>query len=302
MSVSTIQPNPHTGARPSSWPDLSLAESRRVAWAAGLIVLLLIAVYYQVLWKLVVDWWEIPDASHGFLLPPFAVYLVWSTRTTLCRTELRPMGSGVAIVAAGLAILVLGVFGAELFLSRISLLIVLTGLILSFGGRKLLAELRFPLLILLLAIPLPAIIYGQITLPLQTLAARAAGALLPLFAVPVLREGHVIVLPSMKLEVAQACSGIRSLMSLLTISILYGYFLERSLWTRTMLALVTVPIAIAANCLRIVGTGICVQYWGPEEALGFFHEFSGWVIFSVSLLCLCLVHGCLSLPKKWRPS
>jgi exosortase len=302
MSVSTIQPNPHTGARLSSWPDLSLAESRRVAWAAGLIVLLLIAVYYQVLWKLVVDWWEIPDASHGFLLPLFAVYLVWSARTTLCRTELRPMWSGVAIVAAGLAILVLGVFGAELFLSRISLLIVLTGLILSFGGRKLLAELRFPLLILLLAIPIPAIIYSQITLPLQTLAARAAGALLPLFAVPVLREGHVIVLPSMKLEVAQACSGIRSLMSLLTISILYGYFLERSLWTRTMLALVTVPIAIAANCLRIVGTGICVQYWDPDEALGFFHEFSGWVIFLVSLLCLYLVHRCMSLLKNWTRS
>jgi exosortase len=212
------------------------------------------------------------------------------------------MWSGVAIVAAGLAILVLGVFGAELFLSRISLLIVLTGLILSFGGRKLLAELRFPLLILLLAIPIPAIIYSQITLPLQTLAARTAGALLPLFAVPVLREGHVIVLPSMKLEVAQACSGIRSLMSLLTISILYGYFLERSLWTRTMLALVTVPIAIAANCLRIVGTGICVQYWDPDEALGFFHEFSGWVIFLVSLLCLYLVHRCMSLLKNWTRS
>jgi exosortase len=302
MSVSAIQPNPHTGVRPSSRPDLSLAESRRVAWAAGLIVLLLIAVYYQVLWKLVVDWWEIPDASHGFLLPPFAAYLVWSTRTTLCRTELRPMWSGVFIVAAGLALLVLGVFGAELFLSRISLLIALTGLILSFGGRKLLAELRFPLLILLLAIPIPAIIYNEITLPLQTLAARAAGALLPLFAVPVLREGHVIVLPSMKLEVAQACSGIRSLMSLLTISILYGYFLERSLWKRTMLALATLPIAIAANCLRIVGTGICVQYWNPDEALGFFHEFSGWVIFLVSLLCLYLVHRCMSLLKNWTRS
>jgi len=302
MSVSTIQPNPHTGARPSSWPDLGLAESRRIAWAATLIVLLLIAVYYQVLWKLVVDWREIPEASHGFLVPPFAAYLVWSRRATLSRTELRPTWSGVAIVAAGLAILVLGVFGAELFLSRISLLIALTGLILSFGGRKLLAELRFPLLILLLAIPIPAVIYSQITLPLQDLAARAAGALLPVFAVPVLREGHVIVLPSMKLEVAQACSGIRSLMSLVTISILYGYFLERSLWKRTVLALASVPIAIAANCLRIVGTGICVQYWDPDKALGFFHEFSGWMIFLVSLLCLYLVHNCMSLLKSWTRS
>jgi exosortase len=269
-----------------------------MAWAAALIVLLLIAVYHQVLWKLVVDWWEIPDASHGFLVPPFAAYVVWSRRTTLCRTELRPIGSGVAIVAAGLVILVLGVFGAELFLSRISILITLIGLILSFGGTKLLAELRFPLLILLLAIPIPAIIYSQITLPLQTLAAKAAGALLPILAVPVLREGHVIVLPSMKLEVAQACSGIRSLMSLLTVSILYGYFLERSLWKRAVLALASVPIAITANCLRIVGTGLCVQYWDPDEAMGFFHEFSGWVIFIVSLFCLYLVHRSVSLLKN----
>jgi len=302
MSVSAIQPKPHIWARRSNWPDLGFAESRRIAWAAGLIVLLLIAVYYQVLWKLVVDWSEIPDASHGFLVPPFAAYLVWSRRAPLFRTELRPTWSGVVIVVAGLAILVLGVFGAELFLSRISLLIALTGVILSFGGRKILAELRFPLLILLLAIPIPAVIYSQITLPLQTLAARAAGALLPLFAVPVLREGHVIVLPSMKLEVAQACSGIRSLMSLLTISILYGYFLERSIWKRTVLALASVPIAIAANCLRIVGTGICVQYWDPDKALGFFHEFSGWVIFLVSLLCLCLVHRCMSFLKNWTKS
>jgi exosortase len=192
--------------------------------------------------------------------------------------------------------------GAELFLSRISLLIVLTGLILSFGGRRLLAELRFPLLILLLAIPIPAVLYGQITLPLQTLAARAAAALLPVFAVPVLREGHVIVLPSMKLEVAQACSGIRSLMSLLTIAILYGYFLESSLWKRTVLALASIPIAIAANSLRIVGTGICVQYWDPDKASGFFHEFSGWVIFLVCLLCLYLVHRCMSLLTNWTRS
>jgi exosortase len=299
MFVSTIQPNPHTRAHRSSWPDLGLAESRRIAWGAALIVVLLIAVYYQVIWKLVVDWWEVPDASHGLLAPPFAVYILWSKRATLFRTEIRPTWSGVAILVAGLAILVLGVFGAELFLSRISLLIALTGLILSFAGRKLLAELRFPLLILLLAIPIPAVIYSQITLPLQTLAAKAAGALLPVFAVPVLREGHVMVLPSMKLEVAQACSGIRSLMSLLTVSILYGYFLERSIWKRTVLALASIPIAVAANCLRIVGTGICVQYWDPNEALGFFHEFSGWVIFLVSLLCLFLVHRCMSLHKNW---
>jgi exosortase len=128
-----------------------------------------------------------------------------------------------------------------------------------------------------------------------------ASALLPLFGVPVLREGNVIVLPMMKLEVAEACSGIRSLMSLFTLAIFYGYFLEKSFWRRVALVLASIPIAIAANAVRILGTGLCVQYWDPDKALGFFHEFSGWVIFLVSLACLFIVHRAMSLfPVKRR--
>jgi exosortase len=130
---------------------------------------------------------------------------------------------------------------------------------------------------------------------LQTLASKLASALLPLFGVPVLREGNVIELPAMKLEVAEACSGIRSLMSLFTLSVFYGYFLEKSFLRRTILALASIPIAIAANGLRILGTGLCVQYWDPDKALGFFHEFSGWVMFLVSLSCLFLVHRIMLL-------
>jgi exosortase len=119
--------------------------------------------------------------------------------------------------------------------------------------------------------------------------------------VPVLREGNVIELPAMKLEVAEACSGIRSLMSLFTLSIFYGYFLEKSFLRRAVLALASVPIAIAANAVRILGTGLCVQYWDPEKAMGFFHEFSGWVIFLVSLGCLFIVHRIMCLfPAKGR--
>ena len=206
-----------------------------------------------------------------------------------------------ALVAFGLLILLLGVYGSELFLSRISLVLVLTGLVLGFGGRKMLKETRFALFVLLLAIPIPAIIYTQITFPLQILASKLASALLPLFGVPVLREGNVIQLPAMTLEVAEACSGIRSLMSLLTLAIFYGYFLERPLWRRVVLALASVPIAIAANAVRLLGTGLSVQYWDPDKAMGFFHEFSGWVMFLVSFACLVAVDqlfGWLSL--KWR--
>jgi len=299
----STRPIPRNVAPCLPWTErskrLGLRGRLRLALGSVLIAVLLTAVYYQVIWKLVMDWWQVSDVSHGFLVPPFAAYLLWAKRNTLRGVEIDPSWSGIPVVAAGLAVLLLGVYGAELFLSRISLLIVLAGLTLTFAGREMLAKVQFVLLVFLLAIPIPAIIFNQITLPLQTLSATSASALLPLFDVPVLREGNVIVLPMMKLEVAQACSGIRSLMSLLTVSILLGYFLEPSVVRRTLLALSSIPIAIIANSLRILGTGLCVQYWDPDKALGFFHEFSGWVMFLVSLACLYVVHRSMSLwPKR----
>ena len=277
--------------------------SRSTQFALGSLVicLLVAAVYYHVLVKLVTDWWMIPDFSHGFLVPVFAAYLVWEKRSVLRATQIAPAWSGIAVIALGLAVLLLGIYGSELFLSRVSLLILLTGLVLSFGGWPLLKELRFALLVLLLAIPLPAILYNQITFPLQILASKLASGLLPLFGVPVLREGNVIELPLMKLEVAEACSGIRSLMSLFTLAVFYGYFMDRSVARRTALVLASIPIAIATNAVRILGTGLCVRYWDPDKALGFFHEFSGWVIFLISLVCLYCVHRILLFfPPKGR--
>jgi exosortase len=281
----------------SSW----LSQNRQFVSGAVAICLLVAAIYYHVLGKLVTDWWTIPDFSHGFLVPVFAAYLVWEKRGILLGTKIAPSWSGIVVMALGLVVLLLGIYGSELFLSRISLVILMAGLVLCFGGSQLLKELRFALLVLMLAIPIPAILFNQITFPLQLLASRMASDLLPLFAVPVLREGNVIVLPLMKLEVAEACSGIRSLMSLFTLAVFYGYFMERSLWRRLALALASIPIAIAANALRILGTGLCVQYWDPDKAMGFFHEFSGWVIFVVSLACLYLVHRTMLLfPQKRR--
>jgi exosortase len=276
-------------------------QNAHFAWGAIFIGILVMAVYYRVLAKLVVDWAEIPDFSQGFLVPIFAAYLVWAKRKALLNIKFAPSWSGVAVVALGLLVLLLGVYGAELFLSRVSLVILLAGLALSFGGAELLKELRFALLVLLLAIPIPGIVFNEITIPLQFLASKLASALLPLFGVPVLREGNIIELASMKLEVAEACSGIRSLMSLITLAIFYGYFLEKSTMRRTILALASIPIAIAANAVRILGTGLCVQYWDPDKAMGFFHEFSGWVIFLVSLGCLYIVHRVMCMfPRKRR--
>ncbi len=212
----------------------------------------------------------------------------------------KPTWAGIPLVIFGLFVLILGVYGVELFTARMSFVLLLAGIIWTLLGWPMLRELRFPLLVLILAIPFPAIVFNQITFPLQLFASKIASQILPLFGVPVLLEGNVIHLPVMPLEVAEACSGIRSLMSLFTLAVFYGYFLEKTTIRRVILALASIPIAVTANVFRIVGTGLCVQYWDPDKALGFFHEFSGWVMFVVSLACLYLVHRVMRLISPGR--
>lgn len=283
-------------------PDLGLPQtipSRASFWLARLpylvIATLVVAIYYRVWIKLVHDWYTIPDYSHGFLVPFFAVFLIWDKRKYLSTVPVRQTWSGIVLVGFSIAVLILGVYGVELFTSRLSFVLLMTGLIGTFFGWAMVRALRFPLLVLILAIPFPAILFNQITFPLQLLASRIASDILPLLGVPTLHEGNVIELPVMKLEVAEACSGIRSLMSLFTLAVFYGYFLERTTRRRVILALASIPIAVTANVARIVGTGLCVQYWDPDKALGFFHEFSGWVMFVISLACLYVVHRAMRL-------
>ena len=149
-------------------------------------------------------------------------------------------------------------------------------------------------------IPIPAIIFNQITFPLQILASKVATGVLQLIGIPALRDGNIIQIPAMALEVAEACSGIRSLLSLVTLAIMYGYLMETSVFVRVVLALGSIPIAVAANSLRIVGTGLVVQFWDPEKAEGFFHAFSGWLIFVLSLSMLFALHKLLRAlwPRK----
>ena len=260
-----------------------------------LLAVVITAIYYQVVGKLVMDWYDNPDFSHGFLVAPFALFVAWEKRKVLRDTPIRQTWSGIWLLIAAIFVLFMGVYGAELFLSRLSLVMLIAAIVWTLCGRAMLRELRFPILVLLLAIPIPAVIFNQITFPLQLLASRMASVLLPVFGVPVLRDGNIIRLASMQLEVAEACSGIRSLMSLFAVAIFYGYFLERSTARRVVLALASIPIAVFANSARIVGTGLCVQYWNPDKAVGFFHEFSGWLMFIVSLCCLYLVHTLMRL-------
>jgi exosortase len=275
------------------------AISWSVPWGQmALLGVLLVLLYHRIAVKLVMDWYDLPDFSHGFLIPFFALFLLWDNRRTLRATPIAPAWAGAFLVVLGLFELLLGVFGADLFLQRTSFVLLTAGILWTLLGKPMLGRLKFVLFVLLLAIPLPTIIYNQITFPLQILASTLASDALQAIGVPVLRDGNVIQLPAMPLEVAEACSGIRSLMSLFSVAVIYGYFLERVTWRRWVLALSAIPIAVTANVARIFGTGLCVQFWDPVKAMGFFHEFSGWLMFLVSLSCLYLVHVAMRVIAK----
>jgi exosortase len=257
----------------------------------GVLAILSIWLYWPTLVHLVRQWWNDPNFSHGFFVPLFSAFVIWQERDRLARILPHPSWSGLVALLAGLGVLIVGRLGAELFLDRSSMLLVLAGVVILFLGWNLFRAVLFPWAFLLLMIPIPAILFNQITFPLQLLASKVAAAVLPVLGVPILREGNVINLPSMALEVAEACSGIRSLMSLVTLSIIYGYLMEKRVWVRWLLALAAVPITVAANDVRILGTGLLVQYWDPEMAEGYFHASWGWIIFVVSLIMLYALHG-----------
>ncbi len=265
---------------------------RKIRWIeVALIGALTGYLYYGILGRLIGDWWTDPNFSHGFLIPVFSAFVIWQNRKQFAAFHPAPSWSGLVVIAGSLALLVVGVLGAELFLSRSSFVFLLAGLAIYFLGWRYSRALLFPWAFLFFMIPIPVIIFNQIAFPLQFLAARMASSMLTTIGVPVLRDGNIIQLPTMALEVAQACSGIRSLMSLGALSVIFGYFMETRIFARVLLALGSIPIAVAANAFRIMGTGLIGYYWDPEKAEGFFHEFSGWVIFVISIALLFLFHA-----------
>ena len=266
-------------------------------WQALAMLLLMAWLYASILARLFLQWVgpaRDPNFEHGIFVPLFALFVLWQDRKRLQAIAPAPSWAGLPLIALGLLMLIVGVLGAENFLSRASLLVLLAGLVVLFQGWTFFRAVLFPWAFLLLMIPIPALILQQVTFPLQMLAAKLATALLQLVQVPVLREGNVIVLASMPLDVAEACSGIRSLLTLVTLAIIYGYLMETRIWMRVVLAFSAVPIAVVANSFRIFGTGLLVQYWDPDKAEGFFHTFSGWLIFVVALIMLFALHRVLS--------
>jgi exosortase len=269
---------------------------------AGVALLLsFVALYWEVLVKLVNHWAIDDNYSHGFLIVPVSLYFAWERRASFLAATPAPSLLGLVVVLGSIATMLAGMLGAELFLTRISIVGLIAGAVLFIFGWQHLRILAFPIAFLLLMIPLPSIIFNQIAFPLQLVASQFGESTLTMCRIPVLREGNVIVLANTTLEVAEACSGIRSLVSLLTLGIVYGYFTDPRMWVRTTIALMTIPIAIVTNGARVAGTGIAAQYYGPEAATGFFHEFSGWLVFAAAFAILFLVMRTLLLLAPYRP-
>ena len=276
---------------------LDTTRRNNLLWGLGILIPLLLILYYSILFEMVMDWWENPDYSHGFLVPIVSIYFVWTRRKELARLPVLPNRYGLLLLLAGIGILILGNVGAELFLMRTSFIIVIAGLIVTLLGRDFLKELLFPVGFLIFMVPLPAIVFNAVAFPLQIFSAQAATFCLQSMQIPVFREGNLIHLSTSIMEVTEACSGIRSLMSLIALGTLFAYIAQSVNWKRVLIIVSSVPIAILANAFRVTGTGMLAHYVGEDAAQSFYHTFSGWLVFIVALGLLVVV----GLIVSWIP-
>jgi exosortase len=267
------------------------AEKTQLPWTAMLwFGILLIVCYAPVLFSLVHQWAIDEDMGHGFFVPFVAGFIAWKRRDELASITPVPNYWGLALVIFGAVQMMLGTLGAQIFVARTAFMVSLVGAVLFLGGTRALKILAFPLFLLLFMFPIPSIIYARITLPLQLFASSVAETVLNFIGTPVLRDGNVLELANgQRLSVVEACSGIRSLLSLSFLSLIYAYFFDNKVWMRWVLLAATIPIAIAANASRVTLTGLISEY-RPALAQGFFHTLEGWVLFIVALVLLVAFH------------
>jgi exosortase len=269
-------------------------RTRSVPWPAiAWFAILIFVGFYPTLVALVSQWATDEDVGHGFFVPLVAGYIAWQRRDHILSLDFKPAWWGAGVLLWALLQSYIGTLGAELFLQRTAALIAVVGVLLVIGGIPLVRALAFPLLLLPFMIPLPAVIYNQITFPLQIFASSVAEASLNLLGNPVLRDGNVLELANQRLSVVEACSGIRSLLSLTFLSLVYAYFFDRKIWMRWALFIGTIPIAILANAGRVSITGILSEI-NTELAQGFFHSLEGWIIFLIALVMLVALHSLIN--------
>jgi exosortase len=274
----------------------------KLALSAGAAAALVI-LYGGVMAGLAREWASSPDASYGLILFVVALGVAWQRRGRLAQAAdaHAPASTGFIVLLIGLCVYLAGVLGADLFLTRVSFVAVVGGALWLLAGARATRIMAAPLVFLLMAVPLPSLLVNAVTLPLQLVASHIAEGTLMLASVPVFRDGNLLTLPSATLEVAEACSGLRSIVSLAAIGALLAWAGERSAWRRGLIVMLTLPIAIVMNGLRIAATGIASETWGPHVASGGWHTFTGWITFVVSTFLLIKAGNAIAWFDRERP-
>ncbi len=271
----------------ASTPDAPDWRSDKAALAAGLaLAALLLWLYLPLVASMVKNWWVDPNYSHGFLVPVVAGGLIWRQREKLFRLAAGPQPLGLLFMAGGILILLVGQLGHEFFLRRFSLLPVLWGLIMLAWGWPVARQVAFAFAYMVLMIPWPYVLYDSLAFPLRLLAASLAGWGIRLFGVPVLVEGNMLHLPTFSMDVVDACSGIRSLVSLLAVGALLAYLYLPRRWLKVVLVLLVPLVAVLTNSARVMITGLLGLRFGEAVTEGAGHDFVGWLVFMAGFLLL----------------
>lgn len=276
---------------------LPLAPTKRSIWAwwqYALVGAIIVAMYFPMFTGLAGDWYNDDNYSHGFLIIPLSLWIIWRKREQLKAIPIEPSNWGLAVIVGSLTLFILGTAGMEFFTTRVSFVTLLFGITLYVAGVRFVREIWFAFFLLLFMIPLPYIVYYSATFPLQLLGSKVASGVLSLVGVPHLRQGNIIHLPdNYSLEVAEACSGLRSLVTLLALGALLAYLTQNYRWKAVTLFVATVPIAVAANIFRICATALGAYGISKAVAEDFIHEFSGTIVFMFSLICLLILSSLL---------
>lgn len=258
-----------------------------------MLLVVLAGLYWRIIPPMVADWYRDENYSHGFIVPLVSAYFIYVSRDELLKARVVPDNRGLAVIVLALAQLTLGWLGTEYFTMRSSLVVLLAGLVIYLFGSPVLRLLRLPLSYLFFMVPIPYIVYDAVAFPLKLLVSRVSVAALQMMGVVAVREGNIIMFPSVTLEVADACSGMRSLISLAALAVAYAFFMNMTPFRRLVLILSSIPIALVANALRVIGTGVLAQFWGARAAEGFFHEFAGLAVFALAMALLVALGGLL---------
>ncbi len=263
------------------------------------IVVCFFAMYHHVIAKLVNDWATNDNYSHGFLVPFISAYLIWQNRREIRSKEVKPANVGLFFLALSCLFFISAHVTADLFTMRLSMIIVIWSVVLFLAGWRLAKAIIWPIAFLLFMIPLPAIIWNKIAFPLKLFATKMAVSLITILNISVYNEGNIIYLSNTTLEVVDACSGLRSLTTLLALSAAFAIITDHTRLKRIVLFLSAVPLAVLLNIIRLSATAILAKYFGPQVAQGFLHEVSGIVVFLFSLILLFMLNKLLlKLPPR----